>query len=306
MTEPRSPGQTDVTALALVLNSLVCVQFGAALASLLFARLGVLGTVTLRIGIAAAVLIAVCRPRIRGRTRRDWFVVGGFGIALAAMNTLLYESVARIPLGAAVTLEVLGPLALSVFSSRRPISWLWATVALVGVILLGRDGFAGRLTLSGVVCALGAATMWAAYILLSQRVGRLFVGLDGLAMAMAAATILVAPWGIATARATLLDPVALGLGAVVAALSSLLPYACDLAALRRLRSETFALAMSLSPALATTAGALVLGQWPTPTSSVAVGLVVAANAGSVLAERYREPATERRAIPLDASHGGGR
>jgi inner membrane transporter RhtA len=282
VTDPRSPGDTDPKALALVLNSLICVQFGAALASLLFARLGVLGTVTLRIGVAGAVLLAVCRPHVRGLGRGDWLVIGGFGAALAAMNTLLYEAVARIPLGAAVTLEVLGPLALSVISSRRAVSCLWGVVALVGVGLLGRDGIAGGLTPTGVACALGAATMWAAYILLSQRAGRRFTGMDGLALAMASATVLVAPWGIAAAGSALLDPVSLGLGVAVATLSSLLPYACDLAALRRLRSEAFALMMSLSPALATSAGALVLRQWPTPTSVLAVGLVVIANAGSVL------------------------
>lgn len=128
-------------------------------------------------------LLAVCRPRVRGYSRRDLANVAAFGVALAGMNALIYEAIARIPLGVAVTLEVLGPLVLSVVAGRRPSSWLWAALAFGGVVLLGLgsgvDGLTGGLDPLGVVFALGAAVMWAAYIRCSSRVGGRFPRTDG-------------------------------------------------------------------------------------------------------------------------------
>ena len=98
---------------------------------------GPLGTVTLRLGISAVLMLAFCRPTLRGRSRDDWLTVVAFGAALAGMNSLFYQAIDRIPLGTAVTLEVLGPLALSVLTNRRLVSWLWAGLALTGVALLG-------------------------------------------------------------------------------------------------------------------------------------------------------------------------
>ncbi|MEV0718811.1 EamA family transporter, partial [Asanoa sp. NPDC050611] len=244
---------------ALVLTGALSVQFGSAVAALLFPHAGVAGVVTLRLTIAAVVLLAVCRPRLVGYGRGDWALVGAFGVALAGMNTLFYQAIDRIPLGVAVTLEVLGPLALSVVSGRRAASWAWAGLALAGVGLLGRTGL-GRLDPTGVAFALGAAAAWAAYIALSARVGARFARLDGLALAMAGAAVLTLPLGVAGAGATLLNPPILALGAAVAVLSSLLPYTLELTVLRRLPTTTFAVLMSLGPAIAALAGWLVLHQ----------------------------------------------
>lgn len=267
-------------AVGLVLGAAVSVQFGAAVAALLFPRAGVAGVVTLRLVIAAVVLLALCRPRLHGHDRADWLLIGGFGAALAGMNTLIYQAIERIPLGAAVTLEVLGPLVLSVVAARRAVSWLWALLALAGVILLGRGGVEG-LDLVGVGFALGAAAMWAAYILLSARTGHRFPQADGLALAMGVAAVMTLPLGVAVAGATLLNPVTLGLGAAVAALSSVLPYTLEMLALRRMPTATFAILMSLGPAIAAVAGYLILDQTFTTSQSLAIALVITASIGAV-------------------------
>ena len=198
------------------------------------------------------------------------------------MNTMFYEAIDRIPLGPAVTLEVLGPLALSVVAARRAVAWLWAGLALAGVTLLGRAGF-DRLTPTGVAFALGAATMWAAYIVLSARLGARFAKADGLALAMAVATLFTLPVGIADAGTALLNPFVLVVGAAVAMLSSVLPYSLELVALRRMATATFAVLMSLGPAIAAVAGFLVLDQRLTALEGVAIALVVAASIGAVTA-----------------------
>ncbi|MEV0976901.1 EamA family transporter [Streptomyces sp. NPDC049915] len=265
---------------ALVLAGGISVQFGGALAVTLMPRAGALGVVSLRLLVAAVVLLLVCRPRLRGHSRADWVTVVAFGIAMAGMNGLFYEAVARIPLGPAVTLEVLGPLALSVLTSRRALNLVWAGLALGGVFLLSGGGF-GDLDPVGVAFALGAGAMWATYITFSARTGRRFPQADGLALAMAVGAVLFLPLGIAEAGTRLLDPVTLGLGAAVALLSSVLPYTLELLALRRLPAPTFAIMMSLEPAIAATAGFLILGQALSPIEAVAIALVIAASMGAV-------------------------
>ncbi|MFF4967411.1 DMT family transporter [Streptomyces sp. NPDC001037] len=264
----------------LVLAGGISVQFGGALAVTLMPRAGALGVVTLRLLAAAVVLLVVCRPRLRGHSRADWGTVVVFGIAMGGMNGLFYEAVARIPLGPAVTLEVLGPLALSVLASRRAINALWAALALAGVFLLGGGGFSD-LDTAGVAFALGAGAMWAAYIVFSARTGRRFPQADGLALAMAVAALLFLPLGIAEAGSRLLNPTTVALGSAVALLSSVLPYTLELLALRRLPAHTFAVLMSLEPAIAATAGFLVLGQALSVTQAAAIALVIAATIGAV-------------------------
>ncbi|MFF9477904.1 DMT family transporter [Streptomyces sp. NPDC014733] len=269
-----------LASVALVIGGIVSLQFGSSVAVLLFPRAGALGVVTLRLVVASLVLLIACRPKLRGYGRGDWATVVGFGIALAGMNSLFYQAIDRIPLGAAVTLEFLGPLILSVATSRRVLSLLWAALALGGVVLLGREGFDG-LNLTGAAFALAAGGLWAAYILLSARAGQRFPQADGLALAMTVAALLSLPLGIASAGRALLDPVTLGLGAAVALMSSVLPYTLELLALRKLPASGFAVMMSLEPAAAATAGFLVLHQALGWAEIVAIGLVVVASVGAV-------------------------
>ncbi|WP_328926287.1 EamA family transporter [Streptomyces sp. NBC_00190] len=277
---------------ALVISAGVSVQFGAALAVMVMPRVGAAGVVTLRLAAAAVVLLLLCRPKVRGYVRADWGTVVAFGVAMAGMNGLFYQAIDRIPLGPAVTLEVLGPLALSVVVSRRLVNLLWAGLALAGVVLLsshGGGGFGGLDPL-GAAFALGAGAMWAAYIVFSARTGRRFPQADGLALAMAVAAVLSLPLGIVEAGSDLLVPSTLALGAGVAVLSSVLPYTLELLALRRLPAPTFAILMSLEPAIAATAGFLVLNQAMSALDAVAIALVIAASMGAVRSQTRKQAA----------------
>lgn len=282
----------------MVVGGALSLQFGAATAAMLFERASAMGVVTLRLGFATLVLLLICRPRTRGYTRADWLTAAGFGLTLASMNVLFYQAIDRIPLGPTVTLEVLGPLTLSILASRRMSAWLWAGLALLGVLLLGQGGF-DRLTPAGVAFALGAGAMWACYILLSARVGRHFPKTDGLALALVFGSIAVLPLGVASGGAALLDPVTLGLGALVALLSSVLPYSLELASLRKLPAATFAVLMSLEPAIASLAGFLVLSQALSLLECLAILLVIAASLGAVLTA----PTQRRPSSPEEISLG---
>ncbi|MFE5867411.1 DMT family transporter [Streptomyces roseifaciens] len=276
----HAAGRGSLGGVGLVLAGAVTGQFGSAFAALLFPRSGALGAVALRVTFAALLLLVVTRPRLRGYSRADWSVAVGFGLALGGMNILFYQAIDRIPLGAAVTLEVLGPLLLSVVASRRPAGLAWAGLALAGVFLLGRGDF-GRLGVAGVAFALGAGAMWAAYIVLNARAGARFPRLDGLAIAMTVAALVSLPPGIGAAGGTLLEPGVLGLGLAIAVMSSGVPYALEMLALRRLPAATFAVLTSLAPALAAMAGYLILDQGLSLLQCAAVAMVVAASAGAI-------------------------
>ncbi|MFD7841247.1 DMT family transporter [Streptomyces sp. NPDC059761] len=290
---PTTAGSSRFGPVALVIAAGVSVQFGAALAVMIMPGVGAAGVVTLRLAAAALVLLLLCRPKVRGYSRADWGTVVAFGIAMAGMNGLFYQSIDRIPLGPAVTLEVLGPLVLSVVVSRRLVSLLWAALALGGVVLLaghgGGSGFGG-LDLLGAAFALGAGAMWAAYIVFSARTGRRFPQADGLALAMAVAAVLSLPLGVIEAGSALLVPSTLALGLGVAVLSSVLPYTLELLALRRLPAPTFAILMSLEPAIAATAGFLVLNQAMSPIDALAIALVIAASMGAVRSQTRKASA----------------
>lgn len=256
------------------------VQLGAAIASSLFDRVGAPGTVLLRQGLAAAVLLAVVRPSLSGRDRRDWLVVCVFGLVLAAMNVCFYEAVARLPLGIAVTIELFGPLGLAASLSRSAREVAYVVLAAIGVVLLG--GATHHLDPAGVAFALAAAIGWASYILLSRRTGRRFHGVDGLALAMVVATVAVAPLGIATGGARLVEPGALATGFAVAMLSAAVPFTLELHALRTVGPRTFGVIMSCSPAVAAGMGWVLLSQSLGVIQLAAIGCVVAASVGTAL------------------------
>jgi inner membrane transporter RhtA len=268
------------TALAFVAVGLACQEVGASLAVLLFPETGPLGMVMLRLVFSALILGVITRPRLRGHSRADWMTVIAFGVVLAVMNGLFYLALDRLALGVTVTIEVLGPLTLSILAGRGAARWLWAALALAGVAALGAGGW-DRLDPLGVVFALGAAVAWALYILSSARVGRAFPKLDGLAIAMAVGAVLSLPFGVVDAGAALLRVDLLALGAAVALLSSTIPYALELLALRRLAASAFAILMSLGPATASIAGFVILGQQLSLLELAGIALVIAASIGAV-------------------------
>jgi inner membrane transporter RhtA len=267
----------------LVLGGIVSVQLGAAVAKGLFGALGPAGTVLVRVATGALVLLAAARRPLRHVPASSRALVTAFGLALAAMNLSFYLSLDRIPLGVAVTIEFIGPLAVAVAGSRRPRDLVWAVLAAGGVLLLTGGGEAllsGALDPVGALCAALAGAFWAAYILLNQRVGAAVPGVHGLAVAMAVSTVALLPVGVAAAGTRLLDPSLLAAGAAVGLLSSAVPYTLELAALRRLATSTFGVLMSLEPAVAALAGLVVLGERLSTAQGVAVLLVCVASAGA--------------------------
>ena len=293
VTRPRDGAGFRPGPVWLVLVGIASVQLGAAVAKGLFDEISPTSMVWLRLVTSALVLAAVARPQLRGRSRQDWLVVLGFGVSLGTMNWAIYQSFARIPLGIAVTIEFIGPLVLAVAGSRRARDLVWVLLAGVGVALLGFER--GDLDPAGVAFALLAGVAWAAYILLSAGTGRRWPGLDGLAVASLVATALFTVPALLSGGAGLFEPRVLAIGALVGLLSSVIPYSCEMVALRSLRPAVFGILMSLEPAAAALAAVLVLHELLGPLQWLAIACVVAASVGATrsgAAPPHAEPAPD--------------
>jgi inner membrane transporter RhtA len=267
---------------SLVLLGIATVQLGAAIAKGLFGELGPTGTVFLRVGFAALVLLILWRPSLGGYARGDYLVAGVFGLTLAAMNLSLYLALDRIPLGIAVTLEFAGPLGVAVAGSRRMLDVLWVALAAAGIVLLAPLDVLGESDLdpAGVALALLAGCFWASYIILSARTGSVFPGGTGLVIALCVGTVVLAPVGVVGGGTALLDPGLLLAGFAVAMLSSAIPYSLELEALRKLPARVFGVLMSLEPAVAALVGFVVLGERLGMRALAAVLLVTVAAIGA--------------------------
>jgi inner membrane transporter RhtA len=275
VTGPRRP----LRGVGLVFTGVVSVQFGAALAATLFPLIGSSATVGLRLSLAAAVLVAIGGLRVRGRPRGHLLLAGALGLSMALMILSLYEAIDRMPLGAVITVEFLGPLAVAVALSRRPRDLAIAAVAGLGVVILagGLDGA----QLVGVVFALGAAAGWAAYITFNSLLAR--AGVEGaLPLAAVVAALVVAPWSLPQAGPQLLTLHVMLLGVAVAVLSSVVPHSADMRALRVVPPRLFGVMMSVHPAVAALAGFVVLGQRLAANQVVGMVLVVTASALAAL------------------------
>jgi inner membrane transporter RhtA len=268
-------------AVSMVLGSITSVQCGAALATTLFGRVGSEGAVFLRAAFGALILLAVAHRDVVKLQRADLRDIVLFGITLAAMNGCFYAAIERLPLGIAVTLEFVGPLAVAIFGSRRRRDLIWAALAALGIVLLCGDFSGASIDLLGAVLALTAGGFWGAYILLSARVGGRSEGLGGLAAAMAISAVLLAPAGIAVGGGELTGGGVLARGLAVGVLSSAFPYALEIEALRRLPNAVFGVMMSLEPGVAALVGFVALGQGLSWLEAVAIAMVVAASAGAL-------------------------
>lgn len=269
-----SPARTGA---AMAVTSMLCVQLGLAASVGLIDDVGSSGAAWLRLAWAAVLLVAIVRPRPSLYTREAVVAAVALGLATGGVTLLFMAAVARLPLGTASALEFLGPLGVAVVRSRGT-GRLWALLAAAGVLLLTQP-WSGHADPVGVAFALGAACCWAAYILLTQRVGDAVTGLGGLAISMPVAALLAT----AVAGPSVvgrLTPELLLLGLGLAVLLPVVPFALELLALRRLTTAAFGTLMALEPAFALVIGLLALAQVPNALSVVGVGLVVAAGVGA--------------------------
>jgi len=275
------------SAVVLVLGAATSVQGGASVAKSLFPELGPPGVVFLRLLFGSIALWAIARPELRGRPRRELRLVAALGVVLVSMNVSFYESIDRLPLGIAVTVEFLGPLAVAILGSRRRIDFAWIALAGLGVALLANGG--GRsVHATGLMLAALAGLFWALYIFLSVPIGKAYPGASGLAPAMVLGAVLIAPWGIISAGHHLREPQLLGAAVGVGLLSSALPWSLELEALRRLPTHVFGVVLSLEPAVAALAGFVLLHEHLRLRAWLAIGLVVLASAGAALEVRRRD------------------
>lgn len=282
-------------AILLVLGSCSSLQAGAALAMRLFPVLGASGATLLRVGLAAIVLLAVTRPRVRGWRRRQWQAVLLYGVSIAGTNAFFYAALARLPLGTAVTIQFLGPLTLSAALSRRMRDLGWVLLAVTGVAILGLTASHGTtaggsgghdpLSLAGVAFALASGAFWATYIITGARVSAAVPGRGGLAVAMSAGALVLLPFGALDAARIVQSPHLIPVAFSMAMLASVVPYSLELAAMRRAPKRVFGILLSLEPAVATMAGWLLLGQHASAVALAAVVIVVAASTGSALGSR---------------------
>jgi inner membrane transporter RhtA len=262
----------------MAMGSMLCVQVGLAIAVTLIDQIGVEGAAWLRLAWAGVLLLVIVRPRPVAFTRSTFGVCVVLGVVTAAITLLFMAAVDRIPLGTASALEFLGPLGVAVVHGRGRGRLVWPGVAAAGVLML-TEPWTGAVDPVGVLYALASAVCWAAYILLTQRVGDEVVGINGLAVSMPVAglvaTIAVGPWVFDR-----MTPEILLIGIGLAVLLPVVPFALELLALRRLTAAAFGTLMSMEPAFAMIVGLLILHQVPGLAGVVGICFVVAAGVGA--------------------------
>ncbi|WBT09267.1 DMT family transporter [Corynebacterium sp. SCR221107] len=303
-TPKASASAVPTTGILLVLGSCLSLQFGAALATQLFPHAGASGTTFFRLIVAGLILIPFSRPKIRTWTAAQWRAVIFFGLSFGGMNTCFYHAIARIPLGTAVTIEFIGPLVLSALLSRNGRDFIWVGLAACGLGLLGFESLTGEpLDPIGVAFTLAAAVFWALYILSSARAGALVPGTGGLAMAVLIGALIPAPLGLSQVPTVLADPHLLLLAFGTGLLASVLPYLFEFLALRRMPSNIFSIMLSLEPAIAATAGWILLSQPIGLLGGVAACMVIAASIGITVSANRRARISSD---PTQSAHSDGR
>ncbi|MFF9510655.1 DMT family transporter [Streptomyces sp. NPDC014724] len=274
------PWQGTATAPALMLVQIASLQAGSAVAKEAYASVGPSALAGMRLFFSAAILWLLVRPSLRRVTAVQWRAVIPLGLVFAAMNVAYFQAISRLPIGVAATVELLGPLALSIALSRRLEHLAVSLLALAGVLLLTGPG--ASLPAAGLVLGGAAALCRAGYVALSRRVGRLFPDWTGLSLALACGACVLTPVSAVTdGVAVASHPAVLLTGLLVALLSSLIPYALDMTVLRRIDARAFGVLLALSPAVAAAVGFLLLREQLTVRQLAAIALVVLAGAWSV-------------------------
>jgi inner membrane transporter RhtA len=286
MVFPAKRSRPDVPPSLLVVFSAASVQVGASVASGLFVAYGPITIVALRLIFGAVLVDLFRRPRLRGTSGPAWRSALALGAVLAGMNTAFYLAIARLPLGVVVTIEFLGPLAAAIIGSRRPIDFLWVVMAAAGVVLLAGPRLDAA-DLVGLVAAGVAGLGWFVYILVGARVSREWPDGSGVGVSMSFSAILVLPVLVFAGNlgAVAATPAVLLAALVIAFFSSAVPYTLEVAALGRLRPETYGILVSLEPGFGAIAGFLLLGQALEPPELAAIALVSIASIGASLTAR---------------------
>ncbi|MFY7461361.1 threonine/homoserine exporter RhtA [Enterobacter cloacae complex sp. CDL005] len=290
---PGLPRKSSVwMPVAVILIAMMSIQSGASLAKSLFPLVGAPGVTALRIALGTLILVVVFKPwRLRFKKEQRLPLLF-YGLALGGMNYMFYLSIQTIPLGIAVALEFTGPLAVALFSSRRPVDFIWVVLAVLGLwFLLPLGQSVSQIDLTGAALALGAGACWAVYILTGQRAGEEH-GPATVALGSLIAAVIFVPIGMAQATDSIWQWSILPVGLAVAILSTALPYSLEMIALTRLPTRIFGTLMSMEPALAAISGMIFLGETLTLVQTLALCSIIAASMGSTLTMRP-EPKVEK-------------
>ena len=274
--------QSVIFSVLLVTLGMVFTQTGASFAKGLFPAVGAAGATTLRLVLAAIVLVAVFRPWRQKLDKRQWRAVLAYGAVMGAMNLFFYAALQTIPLGVAVALEFTGPLAVALAGSRKMLDFAWIVLAVAGLAMLLPLGQAqGDIGLAGVLLALAAGACWAGYIIFGQRAGT-GGGPHITALGVSVAAVIALPFGVATAGTALLDPAILPVALAVALLSSAIPYALDMVALPHIPSRLFGILMSGQPALGALSGFIILSETLSPWQLGGIIAIILASLGATV------------------------
>ncbi len=275
--------------------SLVTLCAGTSLAKGLFPFVGAEGTTTYRLVFSTLLLMAFWRPWRRAWTWADVPILVLFGATLGLMNLLFYNAIKTVPFGLAIAVEFTGPLAVALWSSKKPLDFVWIVLAVAGMGLIlplgnasGVDIQAAAIDPVGIAYALGAGACWAVYIVVGQRVADR-IGAFATPMGMLVAALLVTPVGISVAGSSLLNPDWMLAGLGIALLSSAIPYSLEMYSLKHLPKQTFSILLSLEPAVGALAGWLVLSEQLSTQQLGAIGLIMAASMGSAMTAGQRVP-----------------
>ena len=276
------------------MGSLITLCAGTSLAKGLFPFVGAEGTTTYRLVFSTLLLMAFWRPWRRAWTWADAPILVLFGATLGVMNLLFYNAIKTVPFGLAIAVEFTGPLAVALWSSKKPLDFVWIVLAVAGmglILPLGNTMGAGLQTSAidpvGIAYALGAGACWAVYIVVGQRVADR-IGAFATPMGMLVAALLVTPVGISVAGSSLLNPEWMLAGLGIALLSSAIPYSLEMYSLKHLPKQTFSILLSLEPAVGALAGWLVLSEQLSTQQLCAIGLIMAASMGSAMTAGQRK------------------
>ena len=280
MQSARMKNSLNLLAPLAVLGSVVSLCVGSTYAKSLFPILGALGVTAFRVGLAAIMLLLFWRPWRFALTKQSAMWIALYGVTLGLMNMCFYMAIKTLPVGIAIAIEFIGPLALAMVTSRRAIDFVWIGCAIVGLLLLFPSGQQSTgLDPTGLCFILGAAFFWALYIIFGQKAGSGHVG-QATAYGLVVASLIVLPFGVSEAGAKLLSPQLILLGMAVALLSSAIPYSLEMYALRKLPKQTFGVLLSTEPAVGALSGWLILSETLTPIQLIAIGCIIVASVGS--------------------------